>query len=499
VSNERIAIRVTGDGMSALVSVAPGPPASAHDLAIALDRAGVCFGVDEHARRRLIDELGDPEFSVRELRLASGEPASPSRDACFEPAFEVGVQPGRLREDGSMDFFDRGLLKHALEGDVLGRVRPARPASPGTRVDGGSQPTSHLTARLPRLGAGVLLQKDGSVIATRSGTIAYVAEDSLEIVAQHVHRGDVDMRSGHLSMEGSLIIEGDVRRLFGVRALGDLEIRGVIEGGSVYAGGNMAIHGAVSGGDVGIVSAGGDLRARHVERSTLICGGAMTLEESVHSELTAETIHVLRWLHGGTATAALDITVEQVGSPRGNAATVLIAGVPLDPPELPAQPVIVQAKHEVVSVALHTSGPVTVSGLAMRASGAPARISAAPARISAAPARTSAAPGQTASTSRRPLGAASIAPQRASFGPAAGPSRRPVDEDAKHEAERKAAYQARAERLRSLASIRVLGVAHEGVTIQIGELRLVLERAVSDVCFAVDAKTGKIGTTPGRR
>jgi uncharacterized protein (DUF342 family) len=482
-SNERIAIRVTGDGMRALVSVAPGPPASAHDLAIALDRAGVCFGVDEDARRHLIEALGDPQFSVRDLQLASGEPATPSRDACFEPAFEIGVQPGRVREDGSMDFFDRGLLKHALEGDLLGRVRQARPASPGTRVDGGAQPTSHVTARVPRFGAGVVLQRDGSVIATRSGTIAYAAEDSLEIVARHVHHGDVDMRSGHLSMEGSLIVEGDVRRLFGVRALGDLEIHGAIEGGSVYAGGSMVIHGPVSGGDVGIVSAGGDLRAHHVERAALICGRAMTVEESVHSELTAETIHVRRWLHGGTATAALGITVEQAGSPRGNAATLLIAGVPLDPPELPAQPVIVQAKHEVVSVALHTSGPVTVSGLAMRAPSVPVRNSAAPGRISAAP-------GQTASTSRRPSAGASITPQRASLGPAA---------ESLEEAERKAAYRLRADRLRSLASIRILGVAHEGVTIQIGELRMILERAVSDVCFSVDAKTGKLATTAARR
>jgi hypothetical protein len=487
--------------MRALVSVAPGPPARAHDLAVALDRAGVCFGVDENARHGLIDALGEPQFSVRDLQLATGRPGNPSRSTCFEPAFEVGVQPGRLREDGSMDFFDRGLLKHALVGDRLGRVRPARSASPGTRVDGGPQPTSHVAERLPRFGTGTLLQEDGSVVATRSGAVAYVAQDSLDIVDQHVHHGDVDMRSGHLSMEGSLIIEGDIRRLFGVRALGDLEVRGMIEGGSVYAGGNMAIHGAVSGGDVGIVSAGGDLRARHVERAMLICGGALTLDESVHSELTAETIEVLRWLYGGTATAAIGITVEQAGSPRGHADTVLIAGVPLDPPVLPAQPVIVAAKHEVVSVALHTSGPVTISGLAMRASDAPVRSSGVPARISAVP-------GVAASASRRPSVAAPRAPQRASFAPAVGSVAPPrtstsprgsADEEARAQAERKAAYPLSADSLLAVASIRVLGVAHAGVTIQLGELRLILERSVSDVCFSVDPKTGKISTTPARR
>jgi uncharacterized protein len=481
VSNERIKIQVTSDGMSAIVSVVPGPPVSARDLAAALDAAGVRFGVDEPTRRHLIDQLGDPQFSVQGLRLANGEPGRRSRDRTFEPAFEVGVQPGRLREDGSMDYFDRGLLKTAREGELLGRVQPARSAAPGMRVDGGPQPTSQRAERLPRFGAGVLLQADGSVIATRSGTVEYVAEESLDIADHHVHHGDVDMHSGHLSMEGSLIIEGDVRRLFGVRALGDLEILGAIEGGSVYAGGNMAIHGGVSGGDVGIVSAGRNLRAHHVERASLICGGALTLEESVHSELTAETIEVLRWLRGGTATAAISITVEQAGSPRGNADTLLVAGAPLDPPVLPAQPVIVQAKHEVVSVALHTSGPVTVSGLAMRASSPPAR-------NSAPPARSSIAPGEVASDSARP-----------SVRPASGFPRGPADEEAREAAQRKAAYQLRADRLLPLASIRVLGVAHAGVTIQLGELRLLLERTVSGVCFSVDAKTGKIGTTPIKR
>src|SRR5687767_6455393 len=121
---------MTEDGMSALVSVAPGPSASARDLALVLERAGIRFGIDDRAHQRLVDGLVHPEFSLRELPLASGKEAVPSRDAAFEPGFEVGVQPGRLRDDGSMDFFDRGLLKPAREGDLLGRVQPASPGTP---------------------------------------------------------------------------------------------------------------------------------------------------------------------------------------------------------------------------------------------------------------------------------------------------------------------------------------------------------------------------------
>jgi uncharacterized protein (DUF342 family) len=484
VSKERITIRVSEDGMCALADVARGPRGDARDLAAALERAAIRFGVNESARQRLIDGLGDPDFAVRDVLLASGTPAVARRDVAFEPAFATGLQPGTLRQDGSMDFFDRGLLKSVVEGDVLGRVRPASAGSPGVRVDGGTQAIAHAAELLPRFGPGVELQEDGSVIARRSGVLEYCTQEALDVAERHVHRGDVDMRSGHLSLEGSLEIAGDVKRMFGVRALGDLEIRGGVEGGSVYAGGDIRIHAGLSGGDGGIVSAGGDLRAHHAERATLVCGGALTLEESVHCELTAETIQVLRWLRGGTATAELSITAEQAGSPHSNTATLLIAGVPLDPPELPSYPLIVQVHHETVSEPTRASGrPVSMSSLVMRASGHPTRNSAPPPHLSTVPTRVSTGP-------RAAVGASQQAP--------AMPRGRD-DEAAVLEAARSTVQHERSPRLLALASIHIFGTAHAGVTVQIGESRLVLEQPMHNVCFSFDPHTRKIVTTNARR
>jgi uncharacterized protein (DUF342 family) len=385
-----------------------------------------------------------------------------------------------------MDFFDRELLKPAHPGDLLGSMVPARRGTAGTRVDGGSHVAPHVPGVNPRMGPGVTLHADGRVTATLAGTIVYRPPELLDVVEHYVHEGHVDVRSGHLSTEGSLVVGGDVKRTFGVRALGDLEIRGAVESGSVYAGGNIRVHGAVGGGD-GLVSACGNLTASHAERTTLVSGGLLTLDDSVYCTLRAKAIRVLHGLHGGRATAELRIVAEQAGSPRGNAETFLVAGVPLDPPELVAYPVIVQTVYEIAALPHRESErPLGASSLVMLATKPPARNSETPARRSAAPeGRLTSIPPQTGIATSRPR--ASASPARPSTTPALS-----TEEVARAEAERAAVREARAEQLLQAASIQIFGVAHAGVTIQIGDVRMVLDAPMQQVRFSLDVKEKKI-------
>lgn len=502
MKDERIQIRISEDGMSALASVTRGPPAGAGELGDALDRAGVSFGVSEAALRRLSSSLRDEEFTVRDLVIASGRPAVQSRDAGFEPAFQVGVQPGRLRDDGSMDFFDRSLLKAASQGDVLGRVVPARRERiPGVRVDGTPQPATHMLGGMPQFGPGVALQAGGSVVATRSGTISYRASELLDVVEQYVHAGDVDLRSGHLCSEGSLVIAGDVKRMFGVRALGDLEIHGVLESGSVYAGGSILLHGSASGGAGGIVSAGKDVHAAHAERIEFVCGGALTLTDAAYCELEAKTITVLRSLRGGKASAETSINVEQAGSANGKSDTLLIAGNPLVPPELPAQPIIVQIKHELVTLPMRESErPLSASSMVMLASRPPARTATGSVHPSASPRSPSAHPGAAGSTA--PHSQSSLPRTASASHPAQRSTTRPPaasDDTVQAAAERTAAQHAHLQHLREVASIQVFGVAHAGVIIQIGDARLMLDQPMHNVRFTLDAAARKIRTSTAQR
>lgn len=314
--------------MSASVDVVTGDVADGEQLAAALAGAGVVYGVDAEACHALSDALADPGFTVEAARVASGAPALVGSDGYFSPAFEPGITPGHIGDDGKMDFRDRDLLKPVQAQDPLGFVHAAIAGVPGRRVDGGVLAVPAVREASLVLGPGVARAADGQLLAAVDGVILYVPHEKLDVVRQHRHRGDVDLRSGHLEMAGSLSVSGDVQRLFYVRASGDVEIAGSVCGGSVQAGGSISVRGSVQGGAEGALSARADVRLRSAERAQIRAGGLLKLDSAVHCLLEASQIEVAI-LRGGEAHAERSVVVKEAGFANG-ADTSIEAGEPLE-------------------------------------------------------------------------------------------------------------------------------------------------------------------------
>lgn len=343
VGTSRLRVRVASDGFSASVSVRAGPPVSEQELRDALEAAGIRAGIDPSAYAELARGLGEATFTSAERVIARGEPAQDGEDGSFEPRFRPGIQPGHLRDDGTVDFHDRELLKPVAPGDVLGRLHPSRPGVPGYLVDG-----SALTAKATKearlaLGPGVERDADGLVRATRAGVVDSNDPQALRVVEHHEHHGAVDLRSGHLHMQGSLVVKGDVERAFSVYATGDIEIRGSVDCGTVHAGGDLRVQRGVRGGAGGVVRAEGNLAVHHAESATLHAGHLLQLGEALHSLLTAERVEVSGKLRGGLAQAELSIVAREVGSPQGTD-TELAVAEPLEHPLETAQRALERAK-----------------------------------------------------------------------------------------------------------------------------------------------------------
>src|SRR5690349_24837218 len=112
----RIRVVVASDAMSATLRVTQGPSAGAPELDLALALARVLVGIDEELRGQVADRLVDEQFTLDETVIARGQPPQPAEDGYFVPAFHVGIEPGHVRPDGTMDFLDRELLKPVQAG-----------------------------------------------------------------------------------------------------------------------------------------------------------------------------------------------------------------------------------------------------------------------------------------------------------------------------------------------------------------------------------------------
>ncbi len=430
MSNPRLKLRTTSDGLSAFLAVAAGSALEASELSAELQARGIISGIIAETYERLAMGLLEPTFQCDEELLAVGYDAHPGTDAWFESAFTAGLQAGHLREDGSIDYHDRELLKPVTSGDVLGIVHPALSGVAGQRVDGSPIAVSPPRPLSLQLLSGVTVCDDLLIRATRAGVILYVAGQYLDVVNRHLHQGHVDMHSGNLNMQGSLVVKGDVLHSFSVSATGDIEILGNVDGATVQAGGNLRIRGGVRGSEGGAVCAEGDLTLHHAEAAELHAGGAIRLQESVNSRLEAVEIHSGGRIRGGSALSERRIIIKEAGAING-IDTRLTAGEPLESPLAAAQRCITTAKAQRLSERVRgRSNDRNKSGKAGRA--------------------------------KAELGAAEV--------------------------QRLAERAKRRESLLESASIQVT-LAHPGVSIRIGNAQLTIDSAVRATRYSLDRET----------
>lgn len=435
----RISVRLADDRRTAFVTVRAGAVvpggtgrATEQDLRDKLTAAQVTTGIDDDAFRRVALGLGDAAFEISDETIARGALPQEGMDGGFEPVFQDGIQPGHLRPDGSIDFFDRELLKGVQKDEVLGQMRRARPGTEGFLVDGTVTAAASVKELVFALGSGVVCDPKGLVRATRAGVVAYRAFEAIDVVETHVHQGPVDLRSGHLHMQGSLQVMGDVVSSLSVYASGDIEICGSVDSGTVRAGGDVRVHGVR--GERAMVCAGGNLSVHHAEAATLYAGKLLQIGETVHAQISAGRVESSGKLRGGLTRAELSIIASEVGSPNGKETEVAVAE-PLEPPVEYAQRALDRAK------ALRVAQPAKGAS-----SGGPAK---------------------------------------------GGKLGRVVANLQSAEIVRLAARAKRGEMLGRIASLQV-AVAYPGVTVRIADQKMVLEREARNARFSIDGDTGKL-------
>lgn len=426
----RLTIEFVEDGQVAQLTVRAGEPLSAEGFDRALLEFGITFGVDPSLRAELVAHLEDPAYESGPQVIARARPEVAGKDGYFEAAFHVGLQSGHARDDGSLDYHDREMLKPTTAGTVLGVLHEAVTGVPGMLIDGRSIPTAKTHPSPLQVLGGVERDADGTLRASRDGVVLYKAGQSISVVDKLVHQGPVDIHSGNLNMQGSLVIHGDVIRPFSVTTTGDLEIFGSISASTVSAGGHLRVHGGIRGADGCQVSAEGDLAAKHCESATVRAGRNLLIQESINSQLHATTVCVKGRVRGGSVVAEACIEVAEAGATSGTL-THLHAGEPLVSPVKEAQRQIAQARKQRLSERVR-----------------------------------------------------GVRDDRGKGGKA-GRANAALAED---EIERIAERAARREQLSRLAHIDV-EVAHAGVTVQISESRLTLNARVSSTRFRLDPET----------
>lgn len=277
----------------------------------ALSEAGVVYGIDEDAI----------EIGIRSLTpfvAAEGLLPIPGENAYIDRKFNLGIQGKPVMDEyDKVDYKDLNLFVLAKENQTLAIRVPQTKGTPGKNILGESVPAPNGRPCPMPEGKNTKVVGEHRLIATVNGQIVdkgsrISVDPRLEI------KGGVGVQTGDIEFDGTVQIKGDVEQGFKVKATGDIEIKGSINGAEV-TGRNVYISGGITGADRAKVYAEHDIRTAFAENALIEAGNDVFISDiALHSQIRAGKRLIMEDKHGqitgGHAVAGEEVNVKIIGN-----------------------------------------------------------------------------------------------------------------------------------------------------------------------------------------
>lgn len=266
----------------------------------------------------------------KDLVVAVGKPPRHGKDAEIEYFFNTDPHAvPTLKEDGSVDFFNLNTINHCEKGELLAKIIPEDVGDPGINVAGVRIKPRNVKKAVLKFGKNVAQSEDHmSITSEVNGCVTLV--DGQVFVTDLYEVENVDNSTGNIEFEGSVQVNGNVCSGFSVRAKGNVIVRGVVEGATVCADGDIVITRGMNGMSKGTLEAGGNIIAKFLENATANAAGYVSAESILHSKVTAGSeVNVTGrrgFITGGHVCAGMKISAKNLGANMG-ASTVVEVGV----------------------------------------------------------------------------------------------------------------------------------------------------------------------------
>ncbi len=296
------------------------------DIYADLHTAGVKFGIDDD----MINAFLQNRVYCTDMIFALGKPPRHGTDASIEYFFKTDLRARpTLNEDGSVDFFNLNTMNHVKEGDLLARLTKEDVGEYGVNVCGEQIKPRDVKRLKLKYGRNIYVNEDRTEAYCEVNGHVTLVDDKI-FVSDVYTAENVDNSTGDINYEGTVKISGNVCSNFTVRAKGNIEIMGVVEGAVLEAGGDITIARGVNGKGKAVLKAGGNVISKYIENADVTAKGFVETEVILHATVMAGTeVNVggkKGLVSGSTVCATNLISAKTLGSQMG-ADTVLELGV----------------------------------------------------------------------------------------------------------------------------------------------------------------------------
>ncbi len=295
-----------------------------------LQAKSVKFGIDKAA----IEEVVNNRIYNTPFVVAKGEEPVQGTDAKIEYLFNTQhIGSPRINDDGTVDYHELDLISRVTAGEPVARLIPENKGTPGHNIMGDEIMPARVSKKNFKYSKNVHISEDGLWLISDVNGHATLENDKVFVSNTYEVPVDVDNTTGDIDYDGNVIVRGNVRAGFSLKATGDITIMGVVEGAYVEAGGTLTINCGIQGMNKAEIRSGGNLVTKFIENATVVCGGSIETDTMLHSSTFASDIINVSGknglLVGGTARSSKCVTAKVIGNEMGTDTNVYVGVDPI--------------------------------------------------------------------------------------------------------------------------------------------------------------------------
>lgn len=299
-------ILISRDEMKAYLTLTPnfgGKAVTLNELETLLQAKGIIFGIVPTEEMEAVLERAE----VAHFVIAQGQEPVSGQDTQFKAIVEtVRERKPFINEDGSVDYRELGDIVAVHKGDLLCERTPAVAGQNGRNVLGQMiSPTNGREIAFSVDKSSVYVNPENSNQLLAAITGQPIPVENGVMVSPVLTLEKVDLETGNIRFDGTIIVKGDVIESMKVYALIDIIIEGNVINSKVECMGNLVVKGGVTGNSQLI--AGGEVSVKGGVQ------GYQEVEEAKHSPAKIIAYHSVSvgFAENFTIEADLDIVVEK--------------------------------------------------------------------------------------------------------------------------------------------------------------------------------------------
>ena len=213
-----------------------------------------------------------------EIVIAKGEDPVLGDDGKVKFNFETEfTNPGKINEDGSIDFTQRGDIPFVNKGEVMAVKKAAKEGKVGIDIAGNPIHVPEVIDPVFTAGSGTELSEDElTITAAIDGQPNLDAMGSITVNPELAIPGDVDFETGNIDFKGNIVVNGTIKEGFTVKGVNLMAKE--VAGATIELSGDLNISAGVTDAKI---STQGNIYAKFINNSNIMTFGNLEISKEI--------------------------------------------------------------------------------------------------------------------------------------------------------------------------------------------------------------------------